>query len=72
MATTTSHGRSAKCVQCGTAMIFPGRSEAEGVGGIVGSRQCPVCGHEFDATDNVVEGTPPDAKRIDEFFSRFC
>lgn len=72
MATTTSQKRSGKCVQCGTAMIFAGRSDAEGTWETIVSRQCPVCGHEFEATDNVVEGTPTDAKRIEEFFSRFC
>jgi len=54
------------------AMIFAGRSDAEGTWETIVSRQCPVCGHEFEATDNVVEATPPDAKRVEEFFSRFC
>lgn len=53
-------------------MIFPGRVGTGGTWGIIDRRDCPVCGHEIEATDNVLEGVPPDAKRIEEFFSRFC
>ncbi len=72
MAATTSQRCLAKCMQCGTAVIFPGRVGTEGTRGTIDSRGCPVCGHEIEATDSVVEGMPPDAKRIEEFFSRFC
>ena len=67
MATTASLKCSAKCVQCGTALIFPEWSESVSDRQTINIWHCPVCGHEFETTDNVVEPTPSDAELIEEF-----
>jgi hypothetical protein len=72
MATTTSRRRPAKCVECGTVSIFPGWAETLGARPTGAIRHCPVCGHQFETANNAVKEKSPDAKRIEEFFSRFC
>ena len=72
MATTTSHKRSAQCVQCGTDSIFPRFSKNERGGKTAAIWHCPVCGHEIDTKSTVIEKAASDAERIEEFFSRFC
>jgi hypothetical protein len=67
MAATTSLRCSAKCVQCGTLLIFPEWSESVGERQAIHIWHCPVCGREFETTDNVIEQTLSDAELIEEF-----
>ena len=58
---------SVKCVKCGTAMAAPEWSENLADGACVHIWHCPVCSHEFETTDNVVEKTESDAELAEEF-----
>jgi hypothetical protein len=66
MATTASLRCSAKCIQCGTTLIFPEWSESLGDHETIHIWHCPICGHEFETTDDVIEQKPSDAEVIEE------
>ena len=60
---------STKCGRCGTTLVGPEWSENTTDGRCVHIWQCPVCSHEFETTDNVVEKTESDAELAEEFLS---
>jgi ribosomal protein L37AE/L43A len=48
-------------------LIFPEWSESVGERQAVHIWHCPVCGREFETTDNAIEQTLSDAELIEEF-----
>jgi len=48
-------------------LIFPEWSESVSDRQTINIWHCPICGHEFETTDDVVEQTPSDAELVEEF-----
>ena len=71
MGSATSGQRFRKCVQCGTPLIFFRWSENSGTMQTDGFRHCPVCGHGFSTISDISNRGVDDAKRLEEFFSKF-
>ncbi|HEY6859453.1 MAG TPA: hypothetical protein VI358_06675 [Pseudolabrys sp.] len=67
MAANESLPHSARCVQCGTALIFPEWSESAGEQKTTRIWHCLVCGNEFETRDDVIEQSPSDAELVQEF-----
>jgi len=64
---TASLRCSAKCVQCGTPLLMPEWSENISGREAIHIWHCPICEHEFETTDNVIEQQPSEVKLIQEF-----
>ena len=67
MATIASLRPSARCAQCGTALIFPEWSESAGGQKATHIWHCLACGNEFETRDDVIEEIPSDAELVQEF-----
>lgn len=67
MAAIASLRHSARCAQCGTALIFPEWSENAGGQKTTHIWHCLVCGNEFETRDDGVEQSPSDAELVQEF-----
>ncbi len=67
MAVIASLRCSAKCPQCGTALISPEWSESVGKQKTTHIWHCLVCENEFETMDDIVEQKPSEAEIIQEF-----
>lgn len=67
MAISATPRCSAKCVRCGAPLVIPEWSETVGAGQAIHIWHCPVCEHEFDTIDNVVEPTVSEDELIQRF-----
>ncbi len=67
MTTVASVLPSTTCTRCGTLLISPDWSENED-GRAICIWSCPVCGHEFQTTENVVGPKLSDTELAEEFF----
>jgi len=59
---------SAKCPSCGIKLIFPEWSETVSAKKTVNLWHCPICGNDFETTDNIVEETAPVSELEEELF----
>jgi transcription elongation factor Elf1 len=66
MSTALRH--SAKCPRCEIKLISPEWSETIGENETVNFWSCPICGNEFETTDNILEETASEAELAKEFF----
>jgi len=60
---------SAHCPRCGIKLISPEWSEAVSEEKAVNLWCCPICGEEFETTDNVAEEPSAISELTEEFFS---
>lgn len=60
---------SAHCPRCGIKLISPDWSEAVNAEKTINLWCCPICGEEFETTENIAEDTPPVSELTETFFS---
>ncbi len=59
---------SAECERCKTPLIAPAWSEIVDANEAIHIWHCPICGHEFETTENKVVQTMSDDEVIEDFF----
>jgi transcription elongation factor Elf1 len=65
MSTAVRH--SAKCPRCEIKLISPVWSEAIGEHETVNFWSCPICGNEFETTDNIIDAAASEKELAEEF-----
>jgi ribosomal protein L37AE/L43A len=58
---------STECTRCKIKLIGPEWSETVGERQTVHVWRCPICGNEFETTEDHVEQPLPDAELVEEF-----
>jgi ribosomal protein L37AE/L43A len=58
---------SAQCPRCKITVIGPEWSETIDERQTVHVWRCPICGHEFETTENHVDEQLPEAELVEEF-----
>jgi transcription elongation factor Elf1 len=58
---------SAKCPRCEMKLISPEWSETLAENETINFWCCPICGHQFETTDNIVEPEPSETELAEEF-----